>query len=399
MKRAGILLFILFACVIAAPMWMAAQSQYTVTGLDNLGGSSFGWATGISNSGRIAGASFLPDGSAVHAVVWQNGLIADLGTLGGPNSEALWPPSDTGLVGGFAESSTPDPTGNNWCGAGNVCAPFLWQKGVMIPLSTLGGNNGTSNGMNNRRQVAGTAENATFDPTCPQFLEHKPVIWKNGKIKELPTFAGDPDGEAYTINDHGQLVGTSGDCFGYHHAMLWQDGKAIYLGSLGGTERQRAFVINNRGQVVGVSGLSGDALFHGFLWQNGVMTDLGALPGDVRSPALSINDGGQVVGAGFDAYGNQRACIWQNGGWIDLNTLIPADSPWYLLEADWINAQGQIVGAAFNLDSGEIHGFLATPTGTEMPAGAMRELAPRPKVFLPENVRRLLEQQGRFRRF
>ena len=315
---------------------------------------------------------------------------------GGPNSEVLWQLNDRGFVGGFAETTTPDPTGNNWCGAGTICAPFLWHKGVMTALPTLGGNNGGSGGINDHGQVSGTAENATFDPICPQFFESKPVTWKNGKVYELPTFPGDTDGDAYQINNQGQMVGTSGDCFGFHHAMLWENGKAIYLGSLGGTERQRAFDINNHRQVVGVSGLAGDTTFHGFLWQKGVMTDLGAFPGDYRSPAFSINDAGQVVGSSFDLSDNELAYFWQNGVMTDLNTLIPADSSLYLLEADWINAQGQIVGGAFNLITGEIHAFLATPTGADMPAGAMREVTQRPKVVLPDNVRKLLEQQGRF---
>ena len=71
----------------------------------------------------------------------------------------------------------------------------------MTPLSTLGGSNGQANQINNRGDVVGLAENGTIDPTCPppsapffEILEFKPVIWEKGKIQELPTFPGDPEG-------------------------------------------------------------------------------------------------------------------------------------------------------------------------------------------------------------
>ena len=43
----------------------------------------------------------------------------------------------------------------------------------------------------------------------------------------------------------------------------------------------------------------------------------------------------------------------------DLNTLIPAGSPWYLLVAQSINNSGEIAG--IGLINGNLHGFLATP--------------------------------------
>ncbi len=76
----------------------------------------------------------------------------------------------------------------------------------------------------------------------------------------------------------------------------------------------------------------------------------------------------------------------------DLNTLIPAGSPLFLFQAVDINSRGEIVGGAFLPSNGEVHAFLATPT----PGGATHE---RPKVTLPENVRKLLQQRIGFGRF
>ena len=396
---------------LALPTRWGAEEQkqdpphYTVTDLGTLGGT-FSAAGGLSNSGWVEGFSTLPGDTAVRAFLWRDGVMTDLGTLGGPNSFAGWPPGENGDAAGSAETSTPDPLGEDFCGFGThlICLPFLWRSGVMTPLPTLGGNNGSANEINELAQVAGHAENATADPTCtpPQVLQFRPVIWEKGEVHELPTFAGDPDGFANAINDVGQAAGASGNCTTpLLHAVLWQNGTATDLGNLGGTMAE-AIDINNQGQVVGGSFLPGDTTFHAFLWQNGVMTDLGTLPGDVASGIGGINSKGQVVGCSYDASGSPRAYLWQNGVMTDLNTLIPAGSPLFLLCAlAPINSRGQIAGSALQTSTGEVHAFLATPvhgseSATPAAQGATRES---PKVVLPENVRRLLQQRPLFGRF
>ena len=397
----------LFAALMA-PVQLAAQhTRYTVTDLGTLGGT-FSFAGGINNRGSVEGFSTLPGDTASHAFLWQNGAMTDLGTLGGPNSLAEFPPSESDKVGGGAETSTRDPLGEDFCffGTNLICLPFLWQKGVMTPLPTLGGNNGTATEVNSRGQVSGVAEIASPDPTCdpsitPQVLQAKPVMW-SGSVHELSTFAGDPDGQALAINDIGQAVGSSGSCsMAQHHAMLWQNGRATDLGNLGGTRHNVAEDINNQGQVVGISGLPAntDLSFHAFLWQNGVMRDLGTLPGDVASAADGINSKGQVVGGSFDINGNDRAFLWQNGVMTDLNTLIPAGSPLFLIEATGtINSRGQIAGIALQISTGEVHAFLATPSNgfaasENATPTARGETSTNPKVVLPENVRKMLERR------
>jgi probable HAF family extracellular repeat protein len=244
----------------------------------------------------------------------------------------------------------------------------------MTNLPTLGGPNGVANSINNRGIVAGFAENTLRDPdpACPVF-QFKPVIWDDGRVQELSTF-GDPVGVAAAINDHGQVVGSSGTCAAFNansglylvenHALLWERGMVTDLGNLGGTggiAGNHACAINNRGQVVGHSELANDTTFHGFLWtrENG-MRDLHTLPNDAASLALGINDRGEVVGASLDANFNPRAVLWDNNAMTDLNTLISANSGLYLLLAASINSSGEIVGLAVT-NTGELHGFLATP--------------------------------------
>jgi len=342
------------------PQEKADETQhYTVQDLGTLGGT-FSVAGGINNDGLVEGFSTLTGDTDTRAFLWQQGDddrrsasgeekrtgMIDLGTLGGSNSDAASRPSERGEVGGESETSITDPTLEDFCGYGTnlICLPFLWRDGVMTPLPTLGGNNGSGYGINDRGEVVGTAENTnTTDPTCSPYPQIKPVIWRKGQVHELPTFPGDPDGVAFAINDRGEAVGVSGDCNHVLHALLWRNGKAIDLGSLGGTRNHYAVDINNRGQVVGHSNLLGDKIFHAFLWQKGVLTDLGTLSGDVRSTGNGINSKGQVAGGSFDSSGNGRAFLWQDGVMTDLNTLIPPDSPLYLIEASGtINDRGQI---------------------------------------------------------
>jgi probable HAF family extracellular repeat protein len=387
------------ALTIPARLLAQQQIHYTVTDLGTLGGT-FSFAGGINNSGDIEGFSTLQGDSILRAFRWRSGVMTDLGTFGGPNSLASWRLNERGEVGGNAETSTPDPMGEDFCGFGThlTCLPFVWQKSVLTPLPTLGGNNGQANGVNSRGQVVGTAENTTADATCeaPQVLQFKPVIWTQGRVQELPTFHGDPDGVAVAINDEGQAVGYTGSCIIGFDAVLWQNGKVTGLGNLGGTG---AIVsdINNQGQVSGFSDLPGDTTFHAFLWQNGAMTDLGTLPGDVASVADGINSKGQVVGGSVDMNGNERAFLWQNGVITDLNSVIPADSPLFLIEpTGTINSRGQIAGIGLDVSTGEIHAFLATPSnGAGEIGGATSELRLQisPKVVLPENVRRVLRQR------
>ena len=88
------------------------------------------------------------------------------------------------------------------------------------------------------------------------------------------------------------------------------------------------------------------------------------LQGDVNSAATSINDRAQVVGGSYGEggpmMGNPRAFLWENGVMTDLNTLVPGNSPLYLLIGSSINSRGEIAGFGVAND-GEIHAYLASP--------------------------------------
>jgi probable HAF family extracellular repeat protein len=365
-----------------------SQPRYRVIELGALGGT-YSQPFYVSSKGVASGEASLADGNW-HAILWQGPFKRDLGTLGGLNSSAFGSPNAVGQVVGEAETSHSDPNGEDFCGfygsgapfSGTRCLGFLWQDGSMTPLSTLGGYNGAASAINNQGEVAGNAETATTDSTCPpydpaqgqyQVLQDKPVVWENGHIKELPTYGGDPDGFAIAINDSGQVAGASGVCSTFNvvnglylspvHALLWDHGKATNLGSLGGNFGNQAHGMNNRGQVVGASDLAGDAVFHGFVWsQSTGMQDIPPLPGDTYSVALAINDRGVATGLSLDAtFTILRAFVVVDGVPTDLNTLISADSPLQLQTACGINSRGEITGLAVEKSTGQSRGYLAIP--------------------------------------
>ncbi len=232
------------------------------------------------------------------------------------------------------------------------------------------------------------------------------MLWDGGKAQELPLFAADPDGSAFAINDSGQIVGASGTCTSFNpnslsglqplHALLWQNGKATDMGNLGGTGHGAgvlALTLNAHGQAVGFSDLPGDKANHAFTWTQATgMQDLGALPGDVSSVALNINDAAIVAGISFDATGNMRPFVWQSGVMTELNSLMPADSPLYILLPCGINSSGQITGLAVLQSDGSVHGFLATPSATGVTEP--HETAP---VTLSDAVRDQVLRQLRLR--
>lgn len=361
--------------VLTVPAALVAQDsqvhhnrvRYSLTVLGTLGGT-FGEAHGLNNRGSAAGQSTLP-GEALHAFFRHKGVIADLGTLGGPDSlvnVANHTVNDSDTVVGFSETSTPDPNEEDFCvlPTGLVCLPFVWEYGVLTALPTLGGNNGQALGVNNRGQIVGQAETPNSDPCSPFAQAVKAVIWQHGAVQEVLGSLGGTAAVANAINDTGQVVGLSGCAAGNFFAVLWNHGNPVNLGTLGGASGNIPFDINNQGQVVGQSDLPGDTVHHAFLWQDGVMSDLGSLSVALpTSLASGINNRGQVVGFSEDAAADDPsavAVLWESGRIIDLNTVIPAGSPLFLMEAAAINDRGEIGGWG-RLANGEHRAFLLTP--------------------------------------
>lgn len=308
------------------------------------GVNELGIVFGQAQNGKVDAATGFPE---AHPVAWINRRITDLGTLGGTQGAA----AAMNLVGqavGASLNRKPDPY------AASPMQACLWMpnNGVWAGYFEFG--------MNSFFAPASTETHATY-------------WWGSQKI-DMGTLGG-PDSNAYAINQLGQAIGWSyasydANEFGHPDVrpFVWsaRDRRMQDLGSLGGS-CGAATAINNRGQVIGGSNLAGDSTMHAFVWtaRDG-MRDIGTLPGGTYSHAGFINDAGEVAGfstAARDAQGKltRRAFYWKDGMMRNLGTIdnFPSD-------ANGINSRGQVVGETFDLANGNeaVRGWVADRGGT-----------------------------------
>jgi probable HAF family extracellular repeat protein len=100
-------------------------------------------ATDINDGGQIVGWSDTTSGQQRHAVLWNNGVVVDLGTLGGTTSEAN------------AINKRGEVVGHSTKAQGFASYAWLWYRGEMIELGSLGGVSSYAVGINDQRQVVG----------------------------------------------------------------------------------------------------------------------------------------------------------------------------------------------------------------------------------------------------
>jgi probable HAF family extracellular repeat protein len=288
--------------------------EYDVIDLGTLPGCDGSGAHAINNRGQVAGGSCGP-------VLWDNGVITELGMPTDYTYCWVWDINDLGQVVGECRR----PGYLNW-------HAFLWENGTVTDLGTPG-ERSVASGINNRGQIVGFQ-------TSHSGTESHAVLWEDGVMTDL----GLPDGEsswAFAINERGQAVGGSKTAAGDEYGFLWENGVLRDLSPLGGAgeinERGQIIVgdllweggvitnlgslggqgyygtvaegINEEGQIVGDS-YNGAGARHGFMWENGIMTDLGALPGADYSRAWDINDQGQIVGSSQTELGKGHAVLW-----------------------------------------------------------------------------------------
>jgi len=323
-----------------------AEVRYTVTDLGSVEGFTE-WIVplALNDYGQIVG--YIDNGppGVRHAFSWENGIIQDLGTLGGEDSVAE-DINNQGQIAGMAKAE--DETRHS----------VIWQDDIIQDLGLFDGHENGAKGINESGQVVGQ----WYNPGGGDYA----FFWDNGAWQDLDSWGtlGGTGTSVSAINDLSQITGASKASDGADYACIWENGSMQPLSSwtFPGNDNY-GHDINNYGQVVGGRSTSvGEQ--HAFLWEDNQFKNLGNLGGRSAS-ANSINSYGQIVGWSFDGTGPElQAFIWENNVMTNLNELIPADSGWTLIRAYDINNKGLIVGTGINTGSGEDsyrRGFLLTP--------------------------------------
>lgn len=307
------------------------------------------WLNDLGHGVGIATYNALGDSGEplYNAAIWKDGQIHDLGTLGGKASLAH-AVNNHDQAAGWALNQAPAAT-NIWedypWPFGTQQRAVLWDNGQIQDLGTLGGPGAWASAINDKGQIIGQSytDIASGRPKSVNGWNwSRPVagfIWEKGQMTDLGNVGG-----TYMlptrINSNGEVIGfmsTKGDSIA--HGFLWKNGLLKDLGTFGGSSSS-ANAINDSGEIVGGAGQA-DGAFRAFLWRNGVMTNLGTLSNN--SQAWGINSKTQVVGTSGTTQPDLRAFLWDNGGsMLDLNKLVPTGSP-NLATAIGINERGEIL--------------------------------------------------------
>ena len=319
----------------AAPEQSLTTAVYTAHYLGDLGGGS-SEAFGINNAGAVVGSSRVapyPD-PRVHAFIWKNGVMKDLGTLAGANQSQATAINKYGVIVGWSRNSAGDMRAVRWA-----------ADGKKRSLGTLGGRNSEARAINEFGVIVGWSETASG-------RQHA-FRWQNGVITDLGTLGGTTSA-ASAINRGGAIVGVSTTAAGKKHAFKWRDGVMKDLGTMG-KEGSAAKAINTKGQIAVGAGppccnVSGEDLdvSYGFVFYQDATTPCCRF----AKPTVNVHDinaNGVVVGSEIDLWDPESvvedAWIWENGR----TQLLPKPPNKDPLDngdtrANAINSQGDIVG-------------------------------------------------------
>lgn len=345
--------------------------------------------------------------------------LADLGTLGGANSEASGL-NDAGQVVGYAEGADGTPYPVIWTNggatqlvsrpgraiaispnsvvAGNVVSATstkidatLLVGGAAYDLGTFGGSFSLVSAVNDSGQLGGYAR-------TPDEKDHAFLGTASGVV-DLGTFGGlysyvyglnqsglavgsayDASGaarcfrttggglvdlgtfggrfcNAFAVNDAGQITGGAASTAGVSHAFVFDSRGMVDLGTLGGSSSV-GYAINRLGQVTGSSRTVSNQT-HAFFHDGTRMIDLGTL-GGIVSVGRGVNASGQVIGTStLPNSSTSQPFLFSNGVMFNLNTLVPSLSN-IDVSSIRLNEAGQIAGTG--TIAGNKRAFLLTPT-------------------------------------
>lgn len=326
-----------------------AQVKYTIVDLGTLGGS-VSVANAIDNDGRVVGRSTLAGDNITRAFLWQEGVMTNLGSLGGSFSSAN-------------RINDGDVIGTSELSGDTARHAVLFQNGSVTDISVFP----------NYLFCAGFGINHRFETFGGCIVDgtrsgpFHAAQFKGGNVIDFGTLGG-PTSFAVAANKRGTAVGRTDLPDGSSRSVLFDHGTIVNLGTLPGGSDSFGRAINDRGAVACLSDNGQE--FHACLYRHGKTIDLGTLGGGF-SDSSAINNRGQVVGTSLTAAGEQHAYLWSKGAMSDLNSSISADSGWTLLTATGINDDGEIAGNG--QINGQSRGFLLVPIEQDEDGNAEEE--------------------------
>jgi probable HAF family extracellular repeat protein len=183
---------------------------------------------------------------------------------------------------------------------------FVWPSGQNLQdLGTLGGPSSQATCVNDKGQVVGTA-------SADQAASHAFLWTTDVGMRDLGTLGG-RDSIAQSINTDGQIVGDSYVGAGEprqeaERAFLWTPSDGMINLGAQFESWSRAVAINRHGLVLGWRRRG--TVICGFVWSS-TLGHLD-IDGDQNSPfiALALNDSGLVVGQEEDSAGKRHAFTW-----------------------------------------------------------------------------------------
>ena len=230
----------------------------------------FSEGLGINSSGTSVGWSNYncSDGS-IGATTWNHGVARQIVPPptgdSGWDSEAVAVNDVNQIVGAWGAIQ----------GTGNL-RPVLWSGGTSVDLfAKIPGCEppdvfepplcrGVARAINSFGDIVGTSTN--YDAEAIRSTRGF-LYSSSGTLTFLGTLGGEESG-AYGINDSRQIVGSATTALGFSHAFLLSGAHMIDLGTLGGTT-STATAINPNGLIVGVSTTAGELQSNAFLYSNG----------------------------------------------------------------------------------------------------------------------------------
>ena len=192
------------------------------------------YAYDANDVGQVVGQATSSTDGRKRAYLWQDKVMTEIGTFGGPSSSAA-AINRGGVVVGSADR------------ADGTTHAFAYRNGRLHDLGTLGGSNSSASKINNKGQIVGTAQQ-------PDGVE-RAFIYSDRVMKALPTPEG-ASASARSINRGGFAIG-SYRLDGQYHSFLY-DGVAVHrindLIDQTGQQRpwtiESASAINDKGWVL-----------------------------------------------------------------------------------------------------------------------------------------------------